>query len=59
METKSKQAVNGVDVGRLYETIEAVQGNPALAPSRWTWTEADATGPGPIPAHPRYFCELG
>lgn len=32
METKTEQAVNGVDVGRLYQTIEAVQGNPALAP---------------------------
>ena len=32
MDTKTEQAVNGVDVGRLYETIEAVQDNPALAP---------------------------
>ena len=32
METKTEQAVNGVDVARLYETIEAVQGNPGLAP---------------------------
>jgi uncharacterized OsmC-like protein len=32
VETKTEQAVNGVDVARLYETIEAVQGNPTLAP---------------------------
>jgi uncharacterized OsmC-like protein len=32
VETETNQAVNGVDVSRLYETIEAVQGNPDLAP---------------------------
>jgi uncharacterized OsmC-like protein len=32
MQTKTVRAVNGVDVGRLFETIEAIQADPALAP---------------------------
>ncbi len=44
METKTEQAVNGVDVVRLYETIEAVQGTPTLAPFEFRATNRWVSG---------------
>jgi uncharacterized OsmC-like protein len=44
MQTKTEQAVNGVDVARLYETIEAVQGNAGLAPFEFRATNRWVSG---------------